>query len=261
MPRIEISINGILKLLYNLKPGKAAGPDKIRPLILKELRVELAHIIKIIFERSLETGKLPTNWCKANVTPIYKKGDKSLASNYRRISLTCILCKVLEHILASSIVRHLDGQGLMYDLQHGFREKRSSETQLIMLVEDLARNAGLGKQTDLILLDFSKAFDKVNHSKLIWKLHNYGIRSNVLNWIVAFLGDRAQKVVVGGEESDTSQLHQEYRRGPSWDQSCSLSTSMTYRIKLLPRYVSLRMTLQCTSPWKVPKTVQYFNRT
>ena len=203
MPQIEISINGILKLLYNLKPGKAAGPDKIRPLILKELRVELAPIIKVIFERSLETGKLPTDWCKANVTPIYKKGDKSLASNYRPISLTCILCKVLEHILASNIVRHLDGQGLMYDLQHGFREKRLCETQLIMLVEDLARNAGLGKQTDLILLDFSKAFDKVNHSKLIWKLHNYGIRSNVLNWIVAFLGDRAQKVVVGGEESDT----------------------------------------------------------
>ena len=166
MPQIEISINGILKLLYNLKPGKAAGPDKIRPLILKEQRVELAPIIKVIFERSLETGKLPTDWCKANVTPIYKKGDKSLASNYRPISLTCILCKVLEHILASNIVRHLDRQGLMYDLQHGFREKRSCETQLIMLVKDLARNAGLGKQTDLILLDFSKAFDKVNHSNL-----------------------------------------------------------------------------------------------
>ena len=75
MPQIEISINGILKLLYNLKPGKAAGPDKIRPLILKELRVELAPIIKVIFERSLEAGKLPTDKCKANVTPIYKKGD------------------------------------------------------------------------------------------------------------------------------------------------------------------------------------------
>ena len=140
---------------------------------------------------------------KANVTPKYKKGDKSLASNYRPISLTCILCKVLEHILVSYIVRHLDGQGLMYNLQHGFKEERSCETQLIMLVEDLARNADLGKQTDFILLDFSKAFDKVNHSKLIWKLHNYEIRSNVLNWIVAFLGDRAQKVVVGAEESDT----------------------------------------------------------
>ena len=80
MPDIEISLNGILKLLFNLKPGKAAGPDKIRPLILKELRVELAPIIKVIFERSLETGKLPTDWCKAHVTPIYKKGEKSLAS-------------------------------------------------------------------------------------------------------------------------------------------------------------------------------------
>ena len=75
--------------------------------------------------------------------PVFKKGDKSLSSNYRPISLTCILCKVLEHILASDIVKHLDGQGLMYDLQHGFREKRSCETQLIMLIEDLARNARL----------------------------------------------------------------------------------------------------------------------
>ena len=137
---------------------------------------------------------------------MYKKGDISLASNYHPISLTSILCKVFEHILASNIVRHLDGQGLiifMYDLQHGFQEKRSCETQLIVLVEDLARNVGFGKQTDLILLVFSTAFNKVNHSKLIWKLHNYGIRSNVLSLIRAFLGDRTQRVVVEGEESET----------------------------------------------------------
>ena len=138
MPQIEISYNGILKLLNNLKPGKAAGPDKIRPLILKKLRVELAPIIKVIFEQSLETGKLPADWCRANFTPIFKKGDKSMAANYRPISLTCILCKILEHILASNIARHLDEQGLMYDLQHGVWEKMSCETQLIMLVEDLA---------------------------------------------------------------------------------------------------------------------------
>ena len=119
--------------------------------------------------------------------PVLKKGDKSLASNYRPISLTCILCKVLEHILASNIVKHLDGQGLLYDLQHGFREKGSYETQLIMLTEDLARNASVSKQTDIILLDFSKAFNKVNHSKLLWKLHQYGIRGRELAWIRAFL--------------------------------------------------------------------------
>ena len=261
MPQIEISINGILKLLYNLNPGKAAGPDKIRPLILKELRVELAPIIKVIFERSLETGKIPTDWCKANVTPIYKKGDKSLASNYRPISLTCILCKVLEHILASNIVRHLDGQGLMYDLQHGFREKRSCETQLIMLVEDFARNAGLGKQTDLILLDFSKAFDKVNHSKLIWKLHNYGIRSNVLNWIVAFLGDGTQKVVVGGEESDTVPVTSGVPQGSVLGPILflvyinDLPDKVTSQVRLFADDTEMYLTMEGA------KTVQYFNRT
>ena len=203
MPEINISENGLMKLLQNLKPGKAAGPDKLKPLLLRELREEIAPIIQIIFDRSLKTGKLPADWMKANVMPVFKKGDKSLAANYRPISLTCILCKVLEHILASNIVKHLDGQGILYDLQHGFREKRSCETQLIMLIEDLARNASVGKQTDIILLDFSKAFDKVNHSKLLWKLHQYGIRGHVLNWVRAFLGSRSQRVVIKGEESES----------------------------------------------------------
>ena len=149
--------------LQNLKPFKAAGPDRLKPLLLKELREEIAPIIQIIFERSLQTGKLPADWCRAQVTPIFKKGSKLSAANYRPISLTCILCKALEHIIASQVVKHLNSHDLQYDLQHGFREKRSCETQLTMLVEDLARNLSKGKQTDLVLLDFSKAFDKVNH--------------------------------------------------------------------------------------------------
>ena len=114
------------------------------------------------------------------------------------MSLICIFCKVLEHILASNIAKHLDRHGFMYDLQHGFREKRSCETQLIMLIKDLARNARAGKQTN-----FSKAFDKVNHSKLLWKLHQYGIRGYVLDWVRAFLGSRLQQVVIDGEESES----------------------------------------------------------
>ena len=203
MPDIDISLNGLLKLLKNLKPGKAAGPDKLKPLLLKELRDEIAPIIKVIFDKSLQTGTLPTEWLTANVMPVFKKGDKSLAANYRPISLTCILCKVLEHILASNIVKHLDAQEIMYDMQHGFREKRSCETQLVMMIEDLARNVSAGNQTDIILLDFSEAFDKVSHSKLLWKLHQYGIRGKVLSWIQAFLGNRSQQVVIDGEESDS----------------------------------------------------------
>ena len=81
------------------------------------------------------------DWYRVYVTPVFKKGDKSQAVNYRPISLTYIFCKVLEHIMASQIVKHMNEHSLLYDLQHGCREKRSCETQLIMLVEDLARGA------------------------------------------------------------------------------------------------------------------------
>ena len=143
LPEISISQNGLLKLLKNLKPSKAAGPDRLKPLLLRELWEAITPFIKIIFDTSLQTDKLHAVWLKANAMPAFKKGDKSLASNYRPISLTSILCKVLEHILASNIVKYLDGQGILYDLQHGFREKRPCETQLIMLIEDLAMNTSV----------------------------------------------------------------------------------------------------------------------
>ena len=130
---------------------------------------------------------------------------------------------MLEHILASNIVKHLDGQGILFDLQHGFREKRSCETQLIMLIIDLARHASVGKQTDIFLLDFSKAFDKVNHSKLLWKLHQYGIRGHVLNWVPAFLGSRSQQVVIEGEESESIPVTSGVPRTQSWVRFCSSS--------------------------------------
>ena len=112
------------------------------------------------------------------------------AANCRPISLLCRLCKALEHIMASHLIKHLNSHDLLYDLQHCLREKRSCETQLTVLIEDLVRNMSSGKQTDFVLLNFSKAFDKVNHSKLLWKPHQFEIRGTALAWIRAFLGNR-----------------------------------------------------------------------
>ena len=94
MPDIKISEAGILSLLKNLIPKKAAGPGRIKTVILQELRVELAPIIKVLFERSLESGAVSLIWNTANVSPIFKKGNKLTAANYRPMSLTCIMCKV-----------------------------------------------------------------------------------------------------------------------------------------------------------------------
>ena len=93
-PEINITCAGVLKLLQKLNPNKAAGPDNIRPKILKELAAEIAPILTIIYRRSLETGEVPPDWRSANVSPVYKKGDRYKAENYRPISLTCICCKL-----------------------------------------------------------------------------------------------------------------------------------------------------------------------
>ena len=159
-------------------------------------------ILQVIFQQSLDSGRVSKDWNTAYIFPLFKKGDTSLASNYRPISLTSI-CKVLEHIVTKNVVSHMDQYKLLYDLQHGFRSKRSYETQLVILIEGLMRNSLAGSQTDLVLLDFSKAFDKVSHQKLLLKLHSYGIRGPRLKWIQAFLSGRTQTVVLENERSDT----------------------------------------------------------
>ena len=195
MPDFTIGVNGIKKLLGALKPHKAAGPDKLKPLALKELRDSLAPILQVIFTKSLSSGKLPRDWKSANVVPIYKKGARHLAVNYRPVSLTCICSKIMEHILVSQISKHLDKYDILDKNQHGFRKGLSCETQLIEFIKDLHSSVDNGTQVDAVVMDFSKAFDKVPHNRLLFKLKEYGIDSNTLAWIGDFLGDRTKHVV------------------------------------------------------------------
>ena len=167
----------------NLNSAKAAGPDAIRPIVLKELSQVITPVVTAIFQKSLDTSMVPADWKKAQVCPLFKKSSKQDPANYRPISLTCILCKTMEHIIASGLTKHFNQNDILYDLQHGFQERRSCETQLLQLIDDLARNMKEGKQTDLVLLDFSKAFDKVNHLKLLYKLQVHGVQGRTLGWI------------------------------------------------------------------------------
>jgi hypothetical protein len=199
---ILVHEEGVKRLLRNLDPSKAPGPDGISARVLKELADEIAPILTLIFRVSLETGQVPADWKDANVSPIYKKGEHYDPANYRPISLTCIVCKVMEHIIVSSVMTFLEGQGILSDQQHGFRKMRSCETQLLELTDELFERMEMLQQTHILIMDFAKAFDKVNHSLLGHKIERYGIRGKVLHWIKDFLKDRRQTVVFEGVASD-----------------------------------------------------------
>jgi hypothetical protein len=178
------------------------GPDCIHPKILKRLSSAIAPILRLVFQKSLDSGEVPADWKQAHVSPIFKKGVRYDPANYRPVSLTCVCSKVLEHIVTKHLVSHLDQNKILYDMQHGFRSKRSTETQLMAFTQDVLKNLRSGQQTDVIIMDFAKAFDKVSHWRLAMKLRNYGITGTVNKWIEDFLTDRTQRVVCTGESSE-----------------------------------------------------------
>ena len=155
MSNIHINSRGVYKLLSQLDPNKASGSDGVNARVLKECAGVLADILSYIFDQSLSTGQVPKDWRNATVIPIFKKGDKYNPSNYRPISLTCITCKVMEHIIVSNIMKHVSNNNILSDFQHGFRNKRSCETQLVQFVHDLATNLDSKKQvqTGVLIMD------------------------------------------------------------------------------------------------------------
>ena len=203
MPRFEIHSSGVLKLLKELEPHKACGPDKIPTYILRECAEEIAPLLTKIFTQSIEEGDLPEDWLSANVCPIFKKGNKSLPANYRPISLTSVSCKLLEHIIFRNIMAHVEKHHILKPYQHGFLKNHSCETQLINTVEEIMYylDHETGAQIDMLVLDFSKAFDLVSHPKLVRKLEHYGVRGLTLRWINSWLTNRSQQVTIDGEMS------------------------------------------------------------
>ena len=202
MNDIAVSKDGVIKLLKGLNPSKALGPDELHPRVLKELATELGPVLAHLFQQSIDTGEIPKEWSLANICPLFKKSDRSLACNYRPVSLTCVPCKLLEHIVCSNIMAHLDEYKLLSDRQHAFRKGHSCETQLTTVINDWAKILDNRGQVDTFILDFEKAFDTPPHELLKSKLFGYGIGGKTLKWIDSFLCFRQQRVVVNGVKSD-----------------------------------------------------------
>ena len=221
MNDIVVSAVGVTKLLKGLNPSKALGPDELHPRVLKELASELGPVFAHLFQQSVDMGEIPKEWSLANICPLFKKGDRSLACNYRPVSLTCVPCKLLEHIVCSNIMAHLDEHKHLSDRQHAFRKMHSCETQLVTVINDWAKILDNGGQVDTFILDFEKAFDTPPHELLKCKLYGYGTGGKTLKWIDSFLCFRQQRVVVNGINQIGPPFCQVSLRAPSLDQCCS----------------------------------------
>ena len=198
---IRFTIEDVYDELINLKCDKACGPDLLPSRLLKLGAEFIAPSLAQLFQESLSTGKLPLDWTSANIVPVHKKGDKHLTSNYRPISLTSVIIKIMERIIHRQVVTILEQHNLINDCQFGFRHKHSTVSLLLEAVNDWANTLENRNSAHCVFLDLAKAFDSVSHPRLLIKLEALGITGDLLNWFKAFLSDRRQRVVVNGQFS------------------------------------------------------------
>ena len=197
---IELTISEVKEVLLSLDSNKARGPDNIPGSLLKNTAAEITPSLCKIFNLSLSHGVVPVLWKRANVTPVFKKDDPTLAENYRPISLLCIVSEVFQRCAFNHCYPHF--APLLYNLQHGFLRGKSTVTQLLEVYHDIMDMVAGGQEVDVIHLDLSKAFDKVPHDLLLTKLHRHGISGTVLRWFESYLSNRQQRVVIEGAFSD-----------------------------------------------------------
>ena len=203
---ISFSTEPILKALHSLDCSSSMGPDNLHPLLLNKCAPHIAYPLCTIFTRSLAEGVVPDDWKRSAVIPIYKKGPRYDPLNYRPISLTSVCGKTLERIIADHLTVFLENNDILSPNQFGFRSGRSTMDQLLLVYDHVSKCVDEGGVIDVILFDFSKAFDVVVHSILISKLKCIGVDGNILHWIHSFLTSRYMRVSINGELSKTREV-------------------------------------------------------
>ena len=200
---ITIQDDEIMSLIRHLNPNKATGSDGISAHMLLLCDTSIIFPLKLIFQNILESSIYPDQWKLANVTPIHKKNDKQLVGNYRPISLLPICSKIFEKLVFNSLYSYLDGNNLITKNQSGFRPGDSTTNQLLYLVNEIHEAFESPKSLEVraIFLDISKAFDKVWHDGLCFKLEQNGVSGKLLMLFKNYLSNRKQRVIINGEAS------------------------------------------------------------
>ena len=159
---------------------------QIRPeSLVKEIVEQISILLAKLFNLSLEEGIVPSEWKEANITSLFKNGSRNKPENYRPVSLTSVVCKLLETLIRDHMV--LVNHKLINTFQHGFLKARSCLTNLLCFLEEITKWVDNGSPVDIVYLDFQKAFDKVSHQRLLLKLKAHGIGNDVINWIEKWL--------------------------------------------------------------------------
>ena len=171
--------NEILKL----NASKSCGPDEIHLQILIELVDFVSKRLALLLNKTMDEGCIPQDWKMVYVSPIFKKGARNKAENYRPISLTSIVGKLMEYFVKDSIMTHMRAENLLSSKQYGFINGRSTTIQLLSYLDKCIDTIVSGGIVDTIYFDFAKAFDSVPHERLLGKLKSYGINGKVLEWI------------------------------------------------------------------------------
>ena len=192
----------VAKKIKAMKDNKSPGVDGIPPKLLMETVEQISIPLARVFNLSLKEGVVPFEWKEANIIPLFKKGSRNKSENYRPVSLTSVICKLLERLIKDHMVDFLVKHKLLNSSQHGFLKARSCLTNMLCFLEEITKWIDVGSPVDIIYVDFQKAFDKVPHQRLLPKLKAHGIGDSITDWIEQWLTDRRQRVVVDGEVSN-----------------------------------------------------------
>ena len=196
----------VIDLLLSLNTSKANGPDGISATMLKSTAHSIAPGLTKLFNKSISSGRMPLTWKTSSVVPIPKGDDKSSVKNYRPISLLSIISKLLERHMYWQIATHLEVYYPISLQQWGFQPKKSTTAALLDVYNTWAMEVDKGKEICAIFFDLKKAFDSVPHRSLIEKLKSIGLNPYILRWVIFYLSNRSQYVVLNGERSPTSDV-------------------------------------------------------